>query len=255
MPHFFIKSEYKSEDIIKIPQGDTHKHLKNALRIKQGEDLLLVDENKIQYETVVREINNNYIHALIIKSYPSKRFIKHNIYVAQGMLKSDAEHFVIQKATELGVRGIYPMISDNVTVKKSVIFQKLPHLQRIAAEAAKQCERPDIPTIFEPVEFSEITENNDLKHKFIFVERDAEMTLKQALGGQECPPYNVISQSNISENDKILLIIGPEGGFSDDEFQKMTEHSIKKITLGNLILRAETAVIAAVANTIHELEN
>ncbi len=244
MPHFFIKSEFISENKITIPQGDTYKHLKNALRIRLGEELMFVDENKIQYETKVLDINNNYICAEIIKNYPSTRFIEHALYLAQSVLKTDAMNYAVQKATELGIKGIYPIMTDNSVIKKSVAAQKIPHMQKIAYEAAKQCERPDIPPIFDVVDFDTVINNSEFRHIFCFVERESALSLKQA-----------IAQSKIKKENKILLIIGPEGGFSENEFKKMDEHAIKKVTLGNLILRADTAATVAIANTIHELEH
>lgn len=242
MPHFFIKSVDIFENTVIISDSDTVKHLKNSLRTKVGDNLLLVDENKVQYEVVVKEINSKNIVAVIDKKYLSKRILPFQLYLAQSFLHSDAQHQVIQKATELGVKGIYPIITDNCTVKKTVISAKKERLEKIAYEAAKQCERPDIPQIYDVKTLEELLKLTDFKHIFFFVERYENKTLKEA-----------IKETNISKDDKILLVIGPEGGFSKREFDIMEKENYLKITLGNLILRADTAVIVAVSNTIHEL--
>jgi len=242
MPHFFIKSSQIENSKIIIPKGENYSHLKQSLRVSVGEKLLFIDENYIQYEAVVEYIGKDFISASIIKSYKSERFAKSNIYLAQSVLKNDAQNYVIQKATELGVKGIYPLITDNCVIKQNVAEQKLAHWQKISYEASKQCERPDVPIINPVRKFDFILNNNDFEHIFVFVERNSSLSLKEFLHKQK-----------ISFNDKILLVIGPEGGFSAEEFRKFDEYNLPKLTLGSLILRADTAVIAAVSNVLYEL--
>ena len=149
MPHFFIKSDDVINNKVTISDKETFKHLAKSLRIRKGEKLLLIDENQIQYETVVENITSRDIIANIEKSYKSQRKLLFKLYLAQSPLRSDAQNFVIEKATELGVDGVYPTYTDNCALATSVIEKKIPKWQRIMLEASKQCERAYIPTCFE----------------------------------------------------------------------------------------------------------
>ena len=240
MPHFFIQSENKSENIITISDIENYRHIAKSLRAKIGEKLLLIDENQIQYETVIDNIDSKTIVCKIEKSYLSKRDLNFDLYLAQSPLRSDAQLIIMEKATELGVRGVYPIITDNCVLSKSVLQKKHEKWQKIMFEASKQCERAKIPTCYEPD-----TLENVLKNKFdkilLMAERSTEMTLKEYL-----------SNNKIQKGEKILVIIGPEGGFSQKEFEMFKQKNLPLITLGNLILKAETAVIVALGDIIYE---
>jgi len=242
MPHFFIQSEQVENDKIKISKGETFTHLKSALRVNIGEKVLFIDEKYIQYETVVELIEKDFLIASVQNKYPSKRFIKHNLYLAQSVLKTDAQFYAIQKASELGVKAIYPLITDNCAVKQKVAEQKIPHWQKISYEASKQCERPDVAQIMPLNNFDFVLNNKEFEHILFFTERNSNTTLKELAAKKEIKP-----------TDKILVVIGPEGGFSENEFAKMEKYAVNKLSLGNLILRADTAVTAALATVLYEL--
>jgi len=124
MPHFFIKSESVIGNEIKISDKETYNHIVKSLRAKVGEKLLLIDENEIEYTTEIKDISKVEISTDIIESHKSTRDLKYNLFLAQSPLRSDAQNTIIEKATELGIRGIYPIYTDNCAVKKSIIIQK-----------------------------------------------------------------------------------------------------------------------------------
>ena len=124
MPHFFINSNNINNNIIEISDKENYQHIAKALRARVGESLLLIDENQIQYETTIKEISNSKIYTVIGNVYPSKRFLDFELYLAQSPLRSDAQSLVIEKATELGVSGVYPIITDNCALNKSVVEKK-----------------------------------------------------------------------------------------------------------------------------------
>ena len=242
MPHFFIKTADISGDGIKITEKATLHHLLRVMRLKTGEKLLLTDENQTSYTAEVREISQKCIICKILAREKANHFLKTEIYLAQGVLKSDAQAFVIQKATELGVKGIYPVLTDNTVVKASVIDAKIEKWNKYALEAVKQCERTDIPTVFGRTSLKNLLESGEFTTIIACVERTQEKTLKEAL-------------KSIKNHGKILVIIGPEGGFSKEETELFKKYKIFRVSLGKLILRAETAVISALSNIIYELEN
>lgn len=244
MPHFLINSKNIKENKITINDKENYNHIAKSLRIKSGEKLLLIDENQIEYETVVDNITNKEITVDIKNSYKSNRKLDFRLYLAQVPLRSDAQNIIIEKATELGADGIYPVYSDNCALNKSVIEKKLPKWQRIMYEAFKQCERAYIPTCFETTTLENIIKLK-LDYRIVaFCERCTEITL-----------HDYCQKNPIKKDEKIIVIIGPEGGFSQKEFSLFKENSIPMLTLGDLILKAETAVIVALGNIIYEYEN
>jgi 16S rRNA (uracil1498-N3)-methyltransferase len=239
MPHFFINSKDVKHNKIIISDKENYTHIAKSLRIKVGEKLLLIDENQIQYETKVEEVTNKDVIVSVCNSYKSSRMLDFNLYLAQSPLRSDAQNLIIEKATELGADGVYPIFTDNCTLSKSVIEKKIPKWQRIMYEASKQCERAYVPKCFDLTDLKTVI---SMGYKVIaFCERCTNKTL-----------YEYCLKTPIKKDDKILVIIGPEGGFSEREFEFFRENNVEMLTLGDLILKAETAVIIALGNIIYE---
>lgn len=244
MPHFFIQSENVSDDKFFINDKENYNHIAKSLRVKNGEKLLLIDENQIQYETIVENITSKAIEVKIEKSYKSQRNLKFNLFLAQSPLRSDAQSFVVEKATELGVAGLYPIYTDNCALNKDVVEKKIPRWNRLMVEASKQCERAVVPECFELTTMKKLIENGDFDKIIAFCERTTNFTLRE-----------FFEQTPILPGEKVLIIIGPEGGFSEKEFKYFEENQIPMLTLGDLILRAETAVTVALGNIVYEFEN
>lgn len=239
MPHFFIKSQNFKNDIVTISDKENYNHIAKSLRSKIGENILLIDENQIQYEGVIEKITSNTIEIKVIKSYKSQRNLNFELYLAQSPLRSDAQNLIIEKATELGVEGVFPILSDNCALKKSVIEQKISKWQKIMYEASKQCERAKIPTCFGLSGMETLIKDKRFDRVLAFVEREASYKLKDYL-----------RENPLKKNEKVLVIIGPEGGFAPKEFEFFKTHDIVTLSLGNLILKAETAVITALGNIV-----
>ena len=239
MPHFFINSKSINGNIVEFQED--YKHLVKVLRLKTGEKLKLIDENEMCYETVVQEITSSSICTKIEKSYKSTRKLDFDLYLAQVPLRSDAQNLIIEKATELGVKKIYPLLSKNCALAKKIVEKKVEKWGKIMIESSKQCERADIPTCTDPVNFENLLKAEKFDKVIAFCERNSDISLK-----------NYLKENKIQKGEKILVIIGPEGGFTSDEFDFFTSNNIPKVTLGEMILRAETAVIVALGNIIYE---
>lgn len=238
MPHFFINSNSKTENKIIVSDTDNYRHIARSLRARVGENLLLIDENQIQYETKIKEINSKEIICEVEKSYPSKRDLEFDLYLAQSPLRSDAQLTVMEKATELGVRGVYPVFTKNCVLK----VNKQEKWQKVMNEASKQCERAKIPTCYEPITFDELLAK-PFDKVIVLAERSTEKSLKQYL-----------SENPMKKGEKILAIIGPEGGFSQKEFDYFKSKNLPLISLGDLILKAETAVIVTLGDIVYEYQ-
>ena len=240
MPHFFIESNSVKNNIIKISDKGNYRHIARALRARIGENLLLIDEKQTQYETIITDITPTEILCKINNTYTSKRDLEFDLYLAQSPLRSDAQLAVMEKATELGIRGVYPVITENCAVKYDIAAKKQEKWQKVMFEASKQCERAKIPTCYEPVTLEKVLKLN-FDRIIVFGERSTEISLKVYL-----------LKNPIKKAEKILVIIGPEGGFSQKEFSLFKEKNYPIITLGNLILKADTAVTVALGNIIYE---
>lgn len=241
MPHFFINSNQIDNNSITISDKENYTHIARSLRARVGEKLLLIDEKQIQYETVITQIDNSKINCNIEKKYPSKRFLDFELYLAQSPLRGDAQGLLIEKATELGIYGIYPIKTDNCALNNDMIDKKIQKWQKIMYEASKQCERATVPKCFERTTIDELTKTQKFDKIITFCERIANKTIKDI--------------SPIKQGDKVLVIIGPEGGFSQKEFDYFKNQNIEMLTLGNLILKAETATTVALGNIIYEYTN
>lgn len=249
MPHFFINSDQIENNTVTISDKENYSHIARSLRARTGENLLLIDENKIQYETTIELITNDKIEAKINKSYPSERFLDFELYLAQSPLRSDAQNLLIEKATELGVRGVFPVKTDNCALNNDMIDKKISKWNKIMYEASKQCERADIPICYDRTTIETVLNDDFFDKVYVFCERIAHKSIRDSF-----------EESPIKSNDKVLVIIGPEGGFSQKEFDYFNEltknnKNFYMLTLGDLILKAETATTVALGNIIYEYSN
>lgn len=244
MPHFFINSNQVQNNKITISDKDNYIHIARALRARAGEKLLLIDEKQVQYETTILQITNSEIVSEIDKFYPSKRFLNFDLYLAQSPLRSDSQSLLIEKATELGVSGVFPVLTDNCAVNKSVAEKKVAKWQKIMFEASKQCERAFVPECFDVSTLENVINCNSFDKIIVFCERIADKTIRDSF-----------KLNPIKKGEKVLIVIGPEGGFSQREFDYFKEKGFEMLTLGDMILKADTAVVVALGNVIYEYSN
>lgn len=242
MPHFLIKSDSVNEKTITVNDKDLYKHIIKVMRSKCGEKILFLDENEIQYETKLISIEPSIFVCEIEKKYKSERKLDINLFAAQSVLNSDAQVSAVQKATELGVKGIIPLYTDNCAVKQSVIKSKIDKWRKIAFESVKQCERADIPYVFDMSYIPDAVKQYE--QVIVFAEKYADKNF-----------FEYIKENSIDKTKPILVIIGPEGGFSEKEFDFFKERNYPLITLGNLIYRADTALTAALTTVINGVKN
>lgn len=244
MPHFFINTKNICNDLVIIDDKENYQHIARSLRAKIGENLLMTDENRIRYVGIIQEITKNSIKVKIEKKFPSENYLDFNLYLAQVPLRSDFQNLVIEKATELGVEGVYPVYSDNCALSKSVIEKKISKWQRIMREASKQCERASVPNCFDMTTFEILLKSKKFDRIIAFCERNYKLSMK-----------DYFSENMIKKGENILVIVGPEGGFTKREFEMFEKSGIIMLSLGDMILKAETAVIVGLGNIIYEYSN
>ena len=239
MPHFFINSNQKQENKIVISDKETYVHIAKSLRARIGESIKFCDENEIIYQCEISNITKTEIFAQIINSNKSTRKLGFHLAIAQSPLRSDAQLTLVEKATELGAEEVYPIFTDFCALAQNIAVKKVEKWQKTMFEASKQCERANIP-ICHPLSFIKELPFGQFDKVIVFAERDSQMSLKK-----------FIEQNPLNIGTKLLVIIGPEGGFSQEEFQWFRTHNLPLVSLGELILKAETAAITGIGNIIY----
>ena len=207
-------------------------HHINVLRHKVG-DIIQINE----YEIKINRISETELLGEIIQEAKKTGEPNSNITLYQSYLKSDKMELVVQKAVELGVGNIQPFLSQNCVVKlnEKDKIKKAERLNKISQEASKQCGRTDIVTVGDITtissdSFKKSIQDNDI---VIFAYEKSDNDLREVLKGYD---KNMIS--------KIGIIIGSEGGFDEKDVREIRKYTnIQEVSLGERILRAETASI------------
>ncbi len=236
MPHFLTDKNNIKDGYIYVSDADTLNHLVSALRIKPNEIVKFIDEDEIVYRSKVIEVDKKHIKAEIIKSEKSERKLNIDISVVISILKPDGMNLALQNAVQAGAKEIYTVISDNCASKFESI-NKEEKWQKIGMESFKQCERADIPRVYSKKTFSEVFSKFKKENIIVFAEKYDKYTIKQAL-------------NNLNKTEKILLVFGPEGGFSEEEFNYFKKENLKLTTLGPLIFKAPNAVTAGIFGVV-----
>lgn len=242
---FYVENSQITEQEIQITGSDVN-HIRNVLRMKQGDHLTICDGEGTDYECEIESLTPEKVIARIVEMGPNETELPARIYLFQGLPKKDKMELIIQKAVELGVYEIIP-----VAMKRCVVRledpkkeqKKLGRWQTIAHSAAKQCGRGILPKVKEV------------------------MTLEQAAsyasGLSKClVPYELAegmaqSQKAVKEAAKapsVGIFIGPEGGFDQAEIETLRKNNAEPVTLGRRILRTETAGLTALSILMFEME-
>jgi len=208
------------------------RHIAVVLRMKTGDELLLCDGQGTDYAAKITQVNKSEVLAEITGQ--SKWEIQSpRVFLAQGLPKSDKMDWIVQKATELGVATIVPIVTERTIVKVRDEAKKVSRWQKIAREAAMQSSRPDIPQVQALVSFPEFLQALDAEPGTLLLLpwEEGTVPLKEVLRGMQ-------------GIKKIVVCIGPEGGFSAKEAELAKGKGFRLVSLGRNILRTETAAIA-----------
>ena len=237
MRHFFIDPSATINSLVTIQQSEAH-HIKNVLRLRPGDRIKLFDGTGFEFEAVIRKMSAEKVDVEILSRIRATLRSAVQIMVAQAFLKEKKMDDLVRKLCELGVAKWIPFFSQRSIARPdpSRLAGRTRRWHRIAAEALKQCRRPDLPEIAGPLSFEEVLDfSKTCDLNIVFWENES-TPLNSAIESNEKHPIK-----------KILLMLGPEGGFTHQEIQ-MSEHSGFFVAgLGPRILRAETATLAACA--------
>lgn len=248
MSTFYIKNNQINDDKIEII-GDDYNHIKNVLRCKISENIDICDETATRYKTKIVEFTDKTVICEIKSIEENSTEPNINVTLYQGLPKADKLELIIQKTTEIGVNHIYPvqMARSIAKLDEKNTERKQERWNKICIEASKQCGRQMVPNVYKAINFKNIIENIS-KYDIVLLpyENEKSVTLKKAI--------TEIRANNINVNN-IAIIIGPEGGFSEEEVNTLSEYkNVYTITLGPRILRTETAGLVTLAMLMYEFE-
>ncbi len=245
MHRFYVTPKQINDNTVTIVGPDVN-HIKNVLRMKQGEEIIICNGQGKDCYCIINKVSEGEITAGIVTVKDTGTELKTKITLFQGLPKKDKMELIIQKAIELGVYEIIPVITKRVVVKledKKKEEKKLERWQSIAESAAKQSGRGIIPLIKPVQTFKEALKNAGQMGIGI-------IPYENAMGME----YTREIIKHIGQHSSIGVFIGPEGGFDETEIELAKENYILPITLGRRILRTETAGLAVLSMMVLELE-
>ena len=236
MPVFFIHSTDVGDGVVRIIQPLLG-HISKSLRAKPGDRLLFNDDQGRRYYTTVTQITKTALQANIQQLEDPPPSTRPPLILAQALLKGEKMGWVIQKATELGVSAIIPLITDRIILKLSGKQEETHQARwkRIALEAAQQSERWTLPTILPLQTFQQFLEGPRQNPPILMAEREKGASLLTIPCSTEKPELGV------------TIVVGPEGGWSAEELEAAQTNNWTFASFGKEILRAETASLAALA--------
>lgn len=244
MQRFFVTPDQVGEDKIRI-QGSDVNHMKNVLRMRPGEEVMVSDGNNRQYRCRVEDYPDGEAVLAILEAGLVDTELPSRIYLFQGLPKQEKMELIVQKAVELGVCQVIPVQTRRCVVKLDAkkAAKKVQRWQQIAESAAKQAGRGYIPAVSEVVTFQEaLAFSEALDIRLIPYElADGMEGTRKILDG-------------IRPGQSVGIFIGPEGGFEKEEVSRAVEAGAMPITLGKRILRTETAGIAVLSILMYRLE-
>ena len=209
-------------------------HLLKVMRMRVNDEIEVVSD-EIPFLCVIKSIKP--LEIVVKKQIHEKRELDNKVTLICALLKGDKLNFVLQKATELGVYEIVLLSSDRTIVKSKEFdsSRKLDRYNRILKEASEQCHRSKIPLMYRLISIDELGK----------IKGDVKMIAYEQEAGKTDSLFSEIKK--INKDDRVNVVIGPEGGFSEQEVEIAKGYGYVPVSLGRRILRAETASIYALS--------
>lgn len=239
MEYFYAPPGNISRDSVTI-DGEEFKHLVHVMRRKEGDAIRVVDGKGIAYDVTLTIVRRKTALGRIDGMMKGWNESSLKVDVAAGILKNPAKFdFLVEKVTELGVTKIIPMTTERTIPRHT----KVERLRKLALAAMKQCGRSYLPTVEELQTLSRVVGTVRSYDRSIVCHEAAGVT--QTIS-------QLLQKSPLPKDASILLLVGPEGGFSDEEFSGCVDAGCVGATLGSRRLRTETAAIAAASLVLQQ---
>lgn len=244
MHRFFIQHSQIQGSRLYVEGPDVN-HIKNVLRMKRGDQVMVSDGEGMQYLCALESFADGLVWFEIVDTWKENRELSSKLYLFQGLPKSDKMELIIQKATELGVYEVVPVVTGRTVVRldEKKAQKKTARWNAIAESAAKQSGRSRIPRVREAMTFSEaLASAGELDVLLIPYEKAEGMeATRQVIEG-------------IRSGQSVGIFIGPEGGFEEAEVEQAVALGAAPVTLGRRILRTETAGFVMLSMLLYHLE-
>lgn len=242
MRGFFVEKILPMTDLISITGTDA-RYISNVLRMKKGETLIIMDGKGHLFESTIERLNYKEVKVKVNKSIPPPPSSPIKISLGQALIKSQAMDYLIQKTTELGIHSIRLFYSERTVIKLKPgrLRNKMDRWTEIMKSACRQCGRALLPALDPPLPFEEIIKNvpGENTLKILLWENEDKSDLKKAL-------------RSLSPVPRVLTLVGPEGGFTENEINLARDAGFQIISLGPRILRAETAAVSLISIVQYE---
>ena len=245
MSRFFVAPEQIGAGRITIEdKGDLH-HMVKVLRLAEGDEVDISDGQVWEYRARIDWIDTSRAELTILDKQKFSSEPETEVTIYQGIPKQGKMETIVQKCVELGVHRIVPVFMDRtVVVDKGNFDRKIERWQKVSAEAVKQCRRGIVPEVSGAMRMPQVLrelEDGDYDLILIPYENEEKETIKDVLREAKRP-------------QRVAFLIGPEGGFSEDEVAQVLAAGGRSVSLGRTTLRTETAGMAALAMIMYELE-
>ena len=233
--HRFFVTDIHDNQVVFAPE-QAHQ-IAAVLRMEPGQPVLVLNNAGWEFEAELVDVGRKRVTAVIHHKRPVTTEPASHVTLYQSLLKRDNFEWILQKGTELGIGRFVPLLTERTVAR---LPKKTDRWQRILTEAAEQSRRGRIPQLAEPMTLAQAVADLPAGQIGLIPWEEAEAgSIGDFVGGKE--------------GTAVALFIGPEGGFTAEEIQLAQQHHIHPITLGQRILRAETAAVTAVALTLYEL--
>lgn len=235
---FYALKSQISDSHITLDSDESH-HLARVLRLREGAPVFVFDGEGSEWECQITNVGKHETELTVLRQLTDTVESPLHLTLAQALVKGDKFDLVVQKATELGITRIVPLLTDHSDIRRAEARaeQRLQRWRRISLEALKQCGRRRLVEISEPVSFVDFCDAGSTDHKLIFSER----------GGR---PLREIA-ADLQQVTQLIVCVASEGGWSEAELKTAETKNFLAVHLGARILRTETAAIAAVALAQH----
>lgn len=244
MQRYFVNDEQWIKDEVIITDDDYH-HMTRVMRMKIGDKVICNHPTGKSATCQINAINDKEVMLTVIDYLDETTELPVKVTIAQGLPKRDKLEFVLQKGTELGASRFLPFEAARSVTKwnKKKGKSRLKRFRKIVKEASEQSHRQLLPEVDEPKSIAQLIEASDgYDVKIVAYEEEAKTNeLKTAF-------------DSLGHGDKMIVCIGPEGGFSKDEIELLKEHGFQSVRLGPRILRTETASLYVLASLSYHFE-
>lgn len=240
----FIQGELQSGSVLELPR-ETGAHLAKVLRARSGDEIVLFNGDGREFTGAIEKVQGLRVSASVGAARSIDRESPFRLTLVQSVPRGDRMDFIVQKATELGVARIVPVLSQRSVVRldESQSTSKQAHWRAVAVSACEQCGRNRLPSVDAPKpllnylgSLTQATEGGSLR-----------LVLEPERARQIQHPGHSIDSASLAPALRAEIAIGPEGGFAAEELEAFNLSAFSRVTLGPRVLRTETAAIAAIA--------